>query len=176
MSTDGIEASPSTGLLSFYDRLRQRIVAFVERRGGKLPGRTVEALLLIPDVFMMLVRLALDRDVPRSTRTLVAGALAYFLLPVDFLPEILVGPAGYLDDLVLALAVLAQAFDRHLEPWTEKYWSGSQDLRVVIGDVLAAAKGLVGSHVYERIVRLLDKQGIPVDETGTSRADAGVAS
>ena len=60
-------ALPSTGLLSFYDRLRERILESVEERGGHLGSATVSALLLVPDVFMLLVRLSLDREVPART-------------------------------------------------------------------------------------------------------------
>lgn len=155
---------PSSGLLSFYDRLRNRILETLERRGGKLGSGTVDALLLVPDVFILLVRLALDRDVPQSTRLLVGGALTYFLLPLDFLPEAILGPAGMVDDLVLAVAVLAEVFSRDLEPHAEKYWSGSRNLRTVISDVLEAAQSLVGHNVYERLRGLLAKRGIRLDE------------
>ena len=78
---------PSTGLLSFYDRLRERVVVAVERRGGRLGSGAAEVLLLAPDVFMLLARLSLDREVPKTARALVASTLAYFILPVDMLPE-----------------------------------------------------------------------------------------
>src|SRR5687768_7613809 len=87
-SHDGAEG-PSSGLLSFYDRLREKIVHAVEKRGGKLGEGTVRALLLVPDVFMLLVRLSLDRDVPGSARALIGGTLAYFVLPIDLFPEVL---------------------------------------------------------------------------------------
>lgn len=154
---------PSRGLLSFYDRLRNGILETVERRGGKLGSETVDALLLVPDVFMLLVRLALDRDVPRSTRLLIGGALTYFLLPMDLLPEAILGPAGMVDDLVLGAAVLAEVFSRDLEPHAEKYWSGSKKLRTVISDVLEAAQSLVGHDVYERLRDLLAKRGVHLD-------------
>lgn len=161
---------PSRGLLSFYDRLRRRILRAAERRGSRLGARTVETLLLVPDVFMLLARLALDRDVPRPTRLLVAGALTYFVVPVDFLPEALAGPTGFVDDLVLGLAVLSQAFDRELEPYAEKYWSGSQKVRVVLGDVLKATHELVGHDVYERLRRLLAKKGVDLDAAAEETA------
>ena len=157
------DALPSRGLLSFYDRLREQIVATVERRGGRLSAGTVEALLLVPDVFILLVRLMLDREVPQSKRLLVGGALAYFIVPVDFLPEALLGPTALVDDLILATAVLAQAFGRELEPYAERYWSGSERLRTVIADVLDAAHHLVGHDVYERLRRYLAKQGVDLD-------------
>src|SRR5258707_3277919 len=77
---------PSTGLLSFYDRLREAIFKVVEKRGGKLSEGTIRALMLVPDVFILLVRLALGKEGPGSSRALIGGAIAYFILPFDPLP------------------------------------------------------------------------------------------
>jgi uncharacterized membrane protein YkvA (DUF1232 family) len=100
--------------------------------------------------------------VPGSTRALIGGALAYFILPVDLLPEALLGPAGYLDDLVLAAAVLAQAFGGELEPYARKHWSGSEDLRVVIQDISETAQSLLGQNLYDRLRKLMSRRGISV--------------
>ncbi len=160
----GLDTLPSTGLLSFYDRLRERIVRTLERRGGKLAGGTASALLLVPDVFILMLRLAIDKDVPKSTRTVLASTLAYFVLPLDLMPEGVIGAAGYLDDLILALAVLAQTFGKELEPYAEKYWSGSQSLRTVLGDVLVSADSLLGGNLYARLRALLEKRGIEIEQ------------
>jgi uncharacterized membrane protein YkvA (DUF1232 family) len=155
---------PSSGLLSFYDRLREKILHAIEKRsgkpGGKLTDGAVRALLLVPDVFILLVRLALDKEVPGSARAMIGGAIAYFILPIDLLPEAFLGPVGYLDDLVLAVAVLAQAFGGDLEPYARKHWSGAEDLRVVIQDVTSTAQTLLGKNIYDRLRRLLSKRGI----------------
>lgn len=163
--TDGDVADhlPSSGLLSFYDRLRDRILDFVDRRGGKIGDSAAQALLLVPDIFILMVRMALDREVPSSTRTLLASALAYFILPVDLLPEVLVGPTGFLDDLVLGVMVLAQAFSNDLEPIAAKHWSGKGSVRAAIRDVLSTAHSLVGHDLYDRITRYLKRRGIDVD-------------
>jgi len=158
--TSAGEGLPSAGLLSFYDRLRERILAGLERRGGRLADATVRALLLVPDVFILLVRLALDKEVPAQARMMIGGALAYFVLPIDLMPEALLGAGGFLDDLVLATAVLAQAFSGELEPYARRHWSGSEDLRVVIQDISYAAENLLGTKVYSRLEGLLAKRGI----------------
>ncbi len=157
---------PSSGLLSFYDRLRERIIAWVDRRGGRMADASVRALLLVPDVFILLVRLSLDKEVPTSARMLIGGALAYFVMPIDLLPEALIGAGGYVDDLVLATAVLAQAFSGELEPYARRHWSGSEDLRAVIQDIGYTAENLLGGKIYGRLERLLAKRGIklPKDE------------
>ena len=158
---------PSSGLLSFYDRLREKILRGVEkrsgRRGAKLTEDAVRALLLVPDVFILLVRLTLDKEVPGSVRAMIGGAIAYFILPIDLLPEAFLGTAGYLDDLVLAVAVLAQAFGGDLEPYARKHWSGSEDLRVVIRDISETAQSLLGQNLYDRLRRLLSRRGIDVE-------------
>lgn len=155
---------PSTRLLSFYDRLRDRVVDAVEERGGKLGPAVVKALLLVPDVFILMVRLTLDREVPGSARAMIGGALAYFILPIDLLPEAVIGAGGYLDDLVLASAVLAQTFSGELEPYARKHWSGREDLRKVLADVAEAAQGLLGHDLYARVKKLLGKRGIRVQD------------
>jgi uncharacterized membrane protein YkvA (DUF1232 family) len=158
---------PSSGLLSFYDRLREAIFKVVEKRGGKLSEGTARALMLVPDIFILLVRLALDKEVPRSSRALIGGAIAYFILPFDLLPEAILGPVGYLDDLVLAAAVLAQAFGGDLEPYARKHWSGKEDLRVVIRDITETAQSLLGQNLYDRLRRLLSRRGVKLE--GASR-------
>jgi len=154
---------PSSGLLSFYDRLREKIVHAVEKRGGRLSEGAVRALLLVPDVFILLVRLSLDRDVPGSARALIGGTLAYFVLPIDLFPEAILGGIGYMDDLVLAAAVLAQAFSGELEPYARRHWSGSEDLRVVLQDLTTTARSLLGENLYNKVKNLLKRRGVEVE-------------
>lgn len=156
---------PRGTLLSFYDRLRERTLKAVETRGGrsgKLTHAALKALLLVPDVFILLVRLALDKNVPASARAMIGGALAYFVLPVDLMPEALLGGAGFLDDLVLAAAVLAQAFGGDLEPYARKHWSGPEDLRVVLRDLTDTARALLGEKTFDRLKRVLSRREVPL--------------
>ncbi len=155
---------PSKKLLSFYDRLREKILHSVEKRGGKMSENALKALLLVPDVFILLVRLTLDKSVPGSTRAMVGGALAYFILPADLLPEMILGGAGFLDDLILATAVLSQAFGGELEPYARRHWSGPEDLRVVLRDLSQTAQSLLGQNLYDRLRRLMGKRGIRLDQ------------
>lgn len=147
-------------MLAFYDRLRGRVVSAIEKRGGRLGRGAADVLLLVPDVFMLLVRLALDPQVPASTRGLIGGALAYFILPFDLLPEALVGALGYMDDLVLAAAVLTKALGPELEPYARRYWSGRQELRQVLEDVVTAGQSLLGENLVARLERLLARRGV----------------
>lgn len=152
-------APPAEHLLAGYDRMRNRILAAVEERGGWLGIDLVRVLLLVPDVFLLLVRLILDKEVPAGARATLAAALAYFLLPIDLLPEAIIGGAGYLDDVVLATALVAQAFGGELEPYAKKHWSGPEELREVMRDVSAAAHRLFDEKLHGRLHKLLGKVG-----------------
>ncbi|MEO8503109.1 MAG: DUF1232 domain-containing protein [Acidobacteriota bacterium] len=147
-------------LLGFYDRLRERVLGGVERHAGKWSEATVEVLLLAPDLFLLLVRLSLDRRVPKRTRALIGGTLAYFVLPLDLLPEAILGPVGYLDDLVLTAAVLSQAFGGELEKYTRVHWSGTHELDKVLERINSSADALLGRGLYDRLRALLARHGI----------------
>ncbi|KAA5603303.1 YkvA family protein [Blastochloris sulfoviridis] len=47
----------------------------------------------------------IDRDTPPQVRATLAGALAYFLLPADAVPDILAG-LGFTDDAAVLVAAL----------------------------------------------------------------------
>lgn len=152
----------SRGLISFYDRLRVRMLAAAGRKSQRYGRPVVEALLLVPDVFILLVRLALDPGVPGEARALIGGAIAYFLLPFDLFPEAVVGAPGFLDDLVLAAAVLSQALGGDLEPYARKHWNGDQELRQTLRDVTQGAQVLLGRDLYRRLKRALARRGVDI--------------
>jgi uncharacterized membrane protein YkvA (DUF1232 family) len=167
---------PSQGLLSFYDRLRARVLRATRERGRLVAGAT-ELLLVVPDVFMLLLRLTLDSEVPASTRSLVGGALLYFVVPLDLFPEGVVGVGGFVEDLVIAAAVLSHALSDELEPLVERHWSGPRELRAVLRDTSTAASTLLGENLYARVRALLRRRGIEVADApasgGARRDDTG---
>jgi uncharacterized membrane protein YkvA (DUF1232 family) len=57
---------------------------------------------------------AMDRDTPGYVRVVLFGALAYFVLPADLVPDMLAG-LGFTDDASVIAAAIA-AVGRHIEP------------------------------------------------------------
>ena len=57
---------------------------------------------------------AADPETPAYVRTVLLGAVAYFILPVDMVPDMLAG-LGFTDDASVLAAALA-AVGRHLQP------------------------------------------------------------
>ncbi len=166
-----VDAAEEERLLGFYDRLRRRILRTVEKRGGKLSANGVRVLLLVPDIFLLLVRLVMDREVPAGTRALIGSVLAYFILPVDLLPEAILGGAGFLDDIVLATAVVTQAFGGELEPYARKHWSGPDDLRLVLREVSESAQGILGGRLHRQIQRMMGGFAAPRSQSAGEKDD-----
>jgi uncharacterized membrane protein YkvA (DUF1232 family) len=139
----------------FYDRVRTSIHNYVEKKGGGAVGKTAEFLLLVPDVFILLWRLATDGRVDGKNKVLVGSAIAYYIFPFDIMPEALLGPVGYLDDLVFGVYVLNKVLKDTDPSILRQHWSGSTDVLDSIQRVLNAADSLVGSDFLGRIKKML---------------------
>jgi uncharacterized membrane protein YkvA (DUF1232 family) len=64
------------------------------------------ALFFLPDIVRLMVHLLSDPRVFLLDKVFVAGTLVYIISPFDFLPELIAGPFGLIEDLLLALIVL----------------------------------------------------------------------
>ncbi len=137
----------------FYDRLRKRIHLYLERRGSVVE-KFGDFLLLAPDVFILLWRLANDRRVSGKNKVLLGSGIAYFVFPFDVVPEAIVGPIGYLDDLVFGVYILNKMLaDTDVEILRE-HWSGDQDVLESIRKVLNAADHLVSDGVLAKLKKM----------------------
>lgn len=116
-----------------YDRLRERVVP------GR-PGATTGArdlLLLLPDLTILLARLLRDGRVPLFEKGIAVAGIAYVLSPIDFMPALVLGPIGMLDDLFVVAACLSRLVN-HVHPdVVRRHWSGQGDALEVIQSTAA---------------------------------------
>lgn len=133
----------------FYDRMRESIRRYLDGK-GKAVGTSGEYLLLAPDVFVLLWRLVNDPRVKSKDKVMLGSGVAYFLFPLDIMPEALLGPIGFLDDLVFGVYLLNRLL-RDTDPQVlHDHWSGSEDVLTTITRVLDAADKLVGKDFLGR--------------------------
>lgn len=134
----------------FYDRMRESIRRYLENRGS-VAGKTGEYLLLAPDVFVLLWRLINDPRVSSKHKVMLGSGLAYYLFPLDIMPEGFLGPVGYIDDLVFGVYLLNKMLTDTDPEILREHWSGSDDILASIRNVLNAADNLVGSDILGRL-------------------------
>lgn len=142
----------SDGEGDFYQGLRRRIRDRARTREGH-SRPWVELLFLPPDLFHLLCRLAADPEVPRGAKVRVAVVLAYFISPVDLLPEAFLGPIGYLDDVALTAYVLHGLVDGIPPEVLSRHWAGDSDALAVIRRVLGVLDGMLGGRYWGRLRR-----------------------
>ena len=136
----------------FYDRMRESIRTYLEKK-GTAAGAAGEYLLLAPDVFVLLWRLVNDSRVNGKNKVMLGSGLSYYLFPLDIMPEAVLGPIGYIDDLVFGVYLLNRLLvDTDVEILRE-HWSGRDDILDSIRNVLSAADNLVGSDIMGRFKR-----------------------
>jgi len=138
----------------FYRRLRARIDEWLQSREGRA-YRFADHLLLLPDFVHLIIRLALDRRVPMELRTQTAAVLAYVMLPLDLVPEGLVGPVGFGDDLLLVALMVRRLLTTVPPGVVMAHWAGPAGLMETIKTILDAAEEMVGERVWKRLQRIV---------------------
>ncbi len=136
----------------FYQRLRARIKAWLQTKEGS-SHKWVNYLMWAPDLFHLLVKLSLDEAVPRREKAKLAAAIAYFISPIDLIPEGIFGLVGYVDDVAVAAYVLNSVLNKTGPETLRKHWAGETDVLAVIQAVLKVADAMVGSGIWKSLMR-----------------------
>lgn len=83
------------------------------RRFWRKVGRVLASIPFADDLVAAYL-CAMDRTTPAYVRAVLLGAVAYFVLPADMVPDLLAG-LGFTDDASVLAAAIA-AVGRHLQP------------------------------------------------------------
>jgi uncharacterized membrane protein YkvA (DUF1232 family) len=138
----------------FYQSLRKKIKKWLDSKNGK-NNKWAEYIIWAPDLFHLLVRLSLDKDVPSAEKAKLAIVIAYFISPIDFLPEAILGPIGYSDDIVLAAYVLNSMINRIDPQIVERHWAGDEEALKVIRRIIEVADQMLGKGLWQKVKRYL---------------------
>jgi uncharacterized membrane protein YkvA (DUF1232 family) len=140
----------------FYQRTRAKIVAWAEGAGA---GRNVtKYILLVPDIMALFVRLMGDSRVSAAVKAEIAAASAYIIVPVDLMPEAVMGPAGLIDDAIVgvyAMNRVVKAMGQAGEDVLRQYWDGDDDVLIVMKDLLEKADQFVTGRVWSGIKKFM---------------------
>jgi uncharacterized membrane protein YkvA (DUF1232 family) len=118
-----------------------------------LRSRMANLLFFIPNLLVLCWRLMVDPRVPAKERLLVAGAIVYALMPLDFIPDMLPF-IGQVDDaylIALSLLRLMMVTDPRV---VRQHWRGGGDVVELVGAVALTASKLLP----KKISRILTAQ------------------
>ncbi|PJA95931.1 MAG: hypothetical protein CO129_09165 [Ignavibacteriales bacterium CG_4_9_14_3_um_filter_34_10] len=134
----------------FYKKIRTEISDWIAANISEKKYWS-DFLLLVPDVFYLLMKLSLDKEFPVNKKLKLAALIAYFISPIDLMPELILGPIGFLDDLVASAYVLNEIINDENTQLVKKHWAGDKDILYVIKNIIANADHLVGEKIINKL-------------------------
>jgi len=114
---------------------------------SSLRSRMTNLLLVIPNFLFLSARLMVDQRVPAKERLLVAGAIVYAFVPLDFIPDMLPF-VGQVDDAYLIALTLLRLMSVTEPRVVREHWRGGGDVVELIG-----ATALIAGRLLPRRIR-----------------------
>ena len=98
----------------------------IQKLGERYSPQLIELLLLLPDLLVYLIKFVASEKVSIKTKMKLIAAIMYIVVPMDVLPEGLMGPLGYVDDVYLALHICVSVlFDSEIsDEMLRSHWPG----------------------------------------------------
>jgi len=93
-----------------------------------------QIVMFVPNIVRLTIALAADGRVPARTKVLLAAAAAYFISPVDLIPD-WIPVLGQLDDAVLAMIVIDTILNYVDPELVCEHWRGSPRALAIGGRV-----------------------------------------
>ena len=135
---------------NFYLKLRTKMQKWLEGKAGE-ENQWSQYLLWAPDLFYLLWKLSQDENVPKKEKLKLLAVLAYFISPFDLIPEAILGPAAFVDDIALTAYVLNSLMNHVDAELVRKYWMGDDDALEVIQKILMTADKMVGKGLWQKL-------------------------
>ena len=139
--------------IGFYNVLRSRINEWLKTGNGR-KYRWGNILMLAPDLFHLAYKLSRDPNVPATEKAKMVAVLAYFISPIDLIPEAMFGPVGFIDDVILAVYALNTLINKTHPDSVRHYWAGDGDILELIQKILGIAERIVGRTIWNRLKRI----------------------
>lgn len=85
-----------------------------------------------PKLFKLLNELLIKSEVTPEYRLKISAAIAYYVVPLDVIPEQVYGPYGYIDDIFITAYVIKTLADKYDYSYLKKFWEGDGELESVV--------------------------------------------
>ena len=127
----------------FYDTLVENLEAY--------NGEYASFIDCGPNLFKLLCDI-LDRDIKQEIRRDICGAIAYYVVPMDVIPEQIYGPYGYIDDIFMSVYALRQVADEYGYEFIQEVWEYDSDIKEVMDDCYEKSMDVLEDEEIEAIL------------------------
>src|SRR5215217_3018505 len=119
----------------------------------EIRGRMGNFLMFLPNMARLLGRLLKDTRVTTAEKALFVGAIVYFVMPVDLIPDIFPF-IGQVDDIYVIALTLVRLVNRSDERIVREHWSGGGDI-IALSDSIASIAPIL---LPKRVSRVLSSK------------------
>lgn len=137
------------------------------REKKELKNRMRGFLMFLPNMFKLLGKLLKDARVPTTEKMLLAGAIFYVVMPLDFIPDV-IPFVGQIDDAYLVALALLRLINRTDESVVREHWTGGGDIVSLAGSIANLAPALLP----KRVARVLSSE---IELTGAGKSLNAIA-
>ena len=130
-----------------------------------LRSRMTNLLLVIPNLLLLCTRLMVDQRVPAKERLLVAGAIVYALMPLDFIPDMLPF-VGQVDDAYLVALTLLRLMTVADPRVVREHWRGGGDVVELVG-----ATALIAARLLPKKIRRVLTAKVEAPDVAAGKGD-----
>lgn len=141
----------------YYRQFRQRVKQWAAEKAPRWAQPLVPWALAAPDFFVLLVRLARDERVSPMAKVMAGVVVAYFVLPLDLIPDVL-GVVGSVDDVAVALFALEQIAERIPAELVEELWPGEGRVLELVREGTRLFAKVLPAQTLTAIRRLLARR------------------
>ena len=140
----------------YYQLIRKRIRNWLKSKKGSR-NTMAEYLMIAPDIFHLLCKLSADPDIPSAQKKKLMAAIGYFISPVDIIPELILGPIGLIDDIVIAVYILNEAMNKTSHEIIKRHWAGEEDILLVLQRIMKVGDTFFGATILKKIKKMVGK-------------------
>ena len=130
----------------FYDTLVENLDSF--------NGEYASFIDNGPELFKLMCDI-LEYDLKREIRINLCGGIAYYVVPMDVIPEQIYGPYGYIDDIYLSVYVLRTVAEEYGYDFIQKIWDKPQDIKTVMDDCESKALEVLKEEEIKAILNYI---------------------
>lgn len=92
-----------------------------------------------PKLFKLLTNV-LNEDISSKYRLEISAAIAYYVVPMDVIPEQIYGPYGYIDDIFITVYMIKKLAEDFGYDFLDKIWDEDENLEDVTDECYQKSK------------------------------------
>ena len=108
----------------FYDTLKDNLNGYEEEYDSFIDYG--------PELYKLLCSCLDYEEVNSDLRLCISAAIAYYVVPMDVIPETIYGPYGYIDDIYISVFVLRKIAHELGYEFLQELWEDDEDIENII--------------------------------------------